>query len=36
VADIPLMELMVATASALFAQFMERGCAVYQENQMMI
>ncbi len=35
-ANVPLLELIAALASALFARFMERGCAVYRENQMMI
>jgi len=35
-AAVPLFELLAAVASALLARFMERGCAVYHENQMMI
>ncbi len=35
-AAVPLFELLAAAASALFARFMEQGCAVYHENEMMI
>lgn len=35
-ADVPIMELLVALAAALFARYLEAGSRVYRENQMMI